>query len=99
MPVGIKRFALSVGFLGLANVAVSAHRAPAIVQPESYATALARLDGFALGLTEADRFSGVVLVARDGHVAFEKAYGKRDAEGNDPATVDTRFNLASAGKM
>ncbi|RAP56150.1 serine hydrolase domain-containing protein [Oleiagrimonas sp. MCCC 1A03011] len=65
----------------------------------SYATALARLDGFALGLTHADRFSGVVLVARDGRVLLDKAYGKRDAERSDPVTVDTRFNLASAGKM
>lgn len=67
--------------------------------PAGYTADLAQLDGYALGLTQADRFSGVVLVARDGHVLFEKAYGKRDAERNHPATVDTRFNLASAGKM
>ncbi|GLQ98210.1 hypothetical protein GCM10007863_26300 [Dyella mobilis] len=40
-----------------------------------------------------------MLVAKHGHVLFEKAYGKRDAKGDDPATLDTRFNLASAGKM
>lgn len=61
--------------------------------------ALARLDSFASALTKEDKFSGVVLVASDGHILFEKAYGKRDAKGNDPITVDTRFNLASAGKM
>lgn len=44
------------------------------------AVAMAQLDGFVLGLTEADRFSGVVLVARDGRILLEKAYGKRDAE-------------------
>jgi CubicO group peptidase (beta-lactamase class C family) len=61
--------------------------------------ALARFDSFASELTKEDKFSGVVLVARDGHILFEKAYGKRDARGNDPMTLDTRFNLASAGKM
>lgn len=63
------------------------------------AIALAQLDGFALGLTEADQFSGVVLVARDGRILFEKAYGKLDAEKDALATVETRYNLASAGKM
>jgi D-alanyl-D-alanine carboxypeptidase len=61
--------------------------------------ALARLDSFTSGLTKEGKFSGVVLVARNGHVLFEKAYGKRDAKGDDPVTLDTRFNLASAGKM
>ncbi|GGA44414.1 serine hydrolase domain-containing protein [Dyella nitratireducens] len=59
----------------------------------------ARLDSFTSGLTRENKFSGVVLVARNGHVLFEKAYGKRDAKGNDPIKLDTRFNLASAGKM
>jgi D-alanyl-D-alanine carboxypeptidase len=61
--------------------------------------ALARLDSFVSGLTKDGQFSGVVLVARNGHVLFEKAYGKRDAKGDDMNTLDTRFNLASAGKM
>jgi D-alanyl-D-alanine carboxypeptidase len=59
----------------------------------------ARLDNLASALTKEDKFSGVVLVARHGQVLFKKAYGKRDAKGNDPNTLDTRFNLASAGKM
>ncbi|HEY0662762.1 MAG TPA: serine hydrolase domain-containing protein [Lysobacter sp.] len=71
--------------------------------PAPDAIALAELDGFALGLEEANQFSGVVLVARDGHVLFEKAYGKTDEKVEEksdaPVTLDTRFNLASAGKM
>lgn len=98
MPFGAKWIAL-LGAILPAIVAMPAAGTSGAVQPEPYATALARLDGFALGLTEADRFSGVVLVARGGRVLLEKAYGKRDAEDDDPATVDTRFNLASAGKM
>lgn len=61
--------------------------------------ALSELDGFVLGLTEADAFAGVVLVAREGHVLLEKAYGRLDAEKEAQATIDARYNMASAGKM
>lgn len=70
-----------------------------VALPAGYTADLAQLDGYALGLTQADRFSGVVLVARDGRVVFERAYGKLDAERKALANIDTRFNLASAGKM
>lgn len=61
--------------------------------------ALARLDGFAQGLTAADRFAGVVLVARHGRVLMHRAYGRLDERGEAPVTPDARFNIASAGKM
>lgn len=61
--------------------------------------ALAQLDGFALGLTEAEQFAGVVLIAHNGHILFEKAYGLRDGNTEDGNTINSRFNLASAGKM
>ncbi|HUA80564.1 MAG TPA: serine hydrolase domain-containing protein [Dyella sp.] len=67
--------------------------------PQPDKAALARLDSFTSDLTKAHTFSGVVLVARDGRILFEKAYGKRDVKGDDPVKLDTRFNLASAGKM
>jgi D-alanyl-D-alanine carboxypeptidase len=63
------------------------------------AATLARLDGFAQGLTVADRFSGVVLVAEGDKIVFERAYGAADAVAGKSATTRTRFNLASAGKM
>lgn len=66
---------------------------------DEQAIALAELNGFALGLETAGQFSGVVLVARDGRVLFEQAYGKRDELQEARTTIDTRFNLASAGKM
>ncbi|MBB6183501.1 serine hydrolase domain-containing protein [Oleiagrimonas soli] len=82
------------------GVSTTAAAAPPSAGPdEAYAISLARLDGFAQGLTQAGKFSGVVLVARHGRVLFDKAYGKRDAERSDLATIHTRFNLASAGKM
>lgn len=63
------------------------------------AASLARLDGFAQGLTLAERFSGVVLVAEGGSIVFERAYGAADAVVGTPVSRQTRFNLASAGKM
>lgn len=62
-------------------------------------TAIAQLDGFALGLAAADRFSGVVLVAHGNRVLLEKAYGPADPERDQAATAGTRYNLASASKM
>ena len=44
-------------------------------------------------------FSGVVLIAKDDRVLFHKAYGFADRERKIPNTIDTRFHLASVGKM
>lgn len=95
----VSRMLLAVGMMSLPMAATPAVAASNGAPTPEYMADLAQLDGFALGLTETDRFSGVVLVARNGHVLLENAYGKRDAERSDPVTVDTRFNLASAGKM
>lgn len=77
---------------GCANTGKDAEKAASPV-------AVAQLDGYVLGLAQAEIFSGVLLVAKDGEILLERAYGKRDARGDDENTVDTRFNLASAGKM
>jgi CubicO group peptidase (beta-lactamase class C family) len=46
-----------------------------------------------------DRFSGAVLVAKNGKILFEHAYGFADHAFNVPNKVDTKFNLGSMGKM
>ena len=63
------------------------------------ARALAELDAYVADLADAGGFSGVVLVARDGEVLLERAHGRRDPQRAGAPTTDTRFNLASAGKM
>jgi CubicO group peptidase (beta-lactamase class C family) len=83
----------------IVTVSVTAAARPQNAQHRPEPEALAQLDGFARGLTLADQFSGVVLVARDGRVVFEKAYGKLDEKHDRPITTDSKFNLASAGKM
>lgn len=51
------------------------------------------------GLAQQGRFSGVVLAAVDGRPLFQKAYGMADRAANRPNALETRFNIASAGKM
>jgi CubicO group peptidase (beta-lactamase class C family) len=46
-----------------------------------------------------DRFSGTVLLAKDGKPVFEQAYGLADREHNVRNTLDTRFRLGSMNKM
>ena len=58
----------------------------------------------ALG-TEVDRamqrdwFSGAVLIAKDGQPVFAEAFGFADRAANLPNTLNTRFRIASIGKM
>ncbi|HEU4388815.1 MAG TPA: serine hydrolase domain-containing protein [Blastocatellia bacterium] len=47
----------------------------------------------------ADEFSGVVLIAREQHPVFEKAYGLASKEYNAPNRLDTKFNLGSINKV
>ena len=63
------------------------------------AEALAALETFAREEASADRFSGAVLVAKDGEVLFSKAYGLADRERETPNTVQTRFRIGSMNKM
>lgn len=69
------------------------------IEPTASDGALERLDAFVQGAADAGRFSGVVLVAKNGAVVFERAYGPRDEKVSDDLKVDTRFDLASAGKI
>jgi CubicO group peptidase (beta-lactamase class C family) len=57
------------------------------------------LDAFLRKLAEADGFSGAVLLAKDGRVLFEKAYGEANKDFGTPNRADTKFNLGSMNKM
>jgi CubicO group peptidase (beta-lactamase class C family) len=61
--------------------------------------ALAALATFVREEDSADRFSGAVLVAKEGEVLFSKAYGLADREQRIPNTVQTRFRIGSMNKM
>jgi CubicO group peptidase (beta-lactamase class C family) len=63
------------------------------------AQALAALTSRADQLAKNDQFSGAVLVARQGKVLLQKAWGRANRETGTPNTVDTQFRLGSMNKM
>ncbi len=57
------------------------------------------LDKFIDQLVTEDRFSGTVLVARDGVPIYTRAEGLASRRYNVPNTLNTKFNLGSMNKM
>lgn len=57
------------------------------------------LEAFVKKLVAADAFSGAFLVARDGEVIVEGAYGMANKDFAVPNNIDTKFNLGSMNKM
>lgn len=80
-------------------------RAPKIPAAERAAKKLTdaerarELEAYVQKLAEADVFSGAVLLAKDGKVIFEKAYGEASKDFGVANRVDTKFNLGSMNKM
>lgn len=59
----------------------------------------AEADQFVSSLTAETGFRGVVLVARHGHILFQKGYGDAVEEWSVANTPDTKFELASLTKQ
>jgi D-alanyl-D-alanine carboxypeptidase len=57
------------------------------------------LDGCIDRLVEEDRFSGAVLVAKDGEPIYKRAVGEACKRYGVPNRIDTKFNLGSMNKM
>jgi D-alanyl-D-alanine carboxypeptidase len=64
-----------------------------VVRPD-----LERIGAQLEAIAASGRFSGAVLIAKDGHPVFRRAYGLADRQARSPNTLRTRFNLASVGK-
>ena len=93
----MQRSALAAATL-LAGSALLAQDASAPVSPSmSPAELTAALDGWIAPQASSGTFAGVVLVAKDGRVLFERAYGTADREVGTPMSADLRFSLASIG--
>jgi CubicO group peptidase (beta-lactamase class C family) len=73
--------------------------APGGSTDEAMEKALAPVSAHAAWLAEQDRFSGAVLVAHNGEILLEDAWGLADREAGTPNTVDTRFRVGSINKM
>jgi CubicO group peptidase (beta-lactamase class C family) len=63
------------------------------------AAAIAALSKRAEDAAKDDLFSGAVLVARDGRILLERAWGMADRARPVIATADTKFRLGSMNKM
>ncbi len=60
--------------------------------------ALAALNGFAARMAKKDKFSGVLMVAKDGKPLYAKAFGTM-GPGRPANALDTKFYYASLGKL
>lgn len=60
---------------------------------------VARMDQVVRASSEADAFSGAVLVARDGRILLDQGYGLANREWNIPNDGDTKFRLGSLTKQ
>ncbi len=59
----------------------------------------AKADELVSAYAKQGKFSGAVLIAKDGKIVFEKAYGMANYEWNVPNSVDTKFRLGSITKQ
>jgi CubicO group peptidase (beta-lactamase class C family) len=71
---------------------------PKYTAPTGKAEFLSTLEKYLAAQVADDKFSGVVLVAKDDKPIFSKAYGLANREKNVPNNSDTKFNLGSINK-
>ncbi len=67
--------------------------------PNNRLELLATIEKFINDLVAADKFSGVVLVAKDDKPVFSRAYGFANKENKTPNNPETIFNLGSINKI
>lgn len=72
---------------------------PAITAQMPDAQIASTLDAWFGDLNRGGRFDGAVLVAHNGQAVFARAYGPADRAHNVASNTDTRFPLASIGKV
>jgi CubicO group peptidase (beta-lactamase class C family) len=72
----------------------------AVMPPKLAPLALIKaVDARASSRAAKDQFSGAILVAQNGRVLFQKAYGLADRARHKPNRLDTQFRFGSMGKM
>src|SRR5262249_40027036 len=92
--------AIAPGDGKLASVHIALEPPPRESAPPRPPEDVAReLGAFVDRLARDDVFSGVVLVTRGDDTVYAAARGAADRSASTPNTLDTRFNIASIGKM
>ena len=74
-------------------------QAAAPAQPLSQQAAMREVDRIAEAYAALGRFSGSVLIARDGREVFARGYGLADRAAGVAAAPDTRFDIGSLSKQ
>jgi CubicO group peptidase (beta-lactamase class C family) len=72
---------------------------PKFNAPSNKAEFLSTIEKYLNDEVSADKFSGVVLVAKDDKTIFSKAFGLANREDKTPNITDTKFNLGSINKI
>ncbi|HEX8492469.1 MAG TPA: serine hydrolase domain-containing protein [Pyrinomonadaceae bacterium] len=85
----------TVGFMNARRPAEAFPRGPKL----RWSEIVRRLNLYMEKVVAADKFAGVVLVARNSSPIFKKAYGMSDKPARTPNRIETKFNLASMNKM
>lgn len=80
-----------IAFTILLSFVISGHALAQDVTP--------KLDEYMNALVSQGRFTGSVLVARDGKIIFSKGYGQANSEWDIPNTPQTKFRLGSITKQ
>jgi CubicO group peptidase (beta-lactamase class C family) len=93
-----KTLALSMAVFFVSVTSIAASDQPAIVDGTVQGELAGRLDGLMKKL-EADGFSGVLLVAKDGGVILAKGYGMADRDKKIRVTADTVMCIGSVTKQ
>lgn len=93
----VNRLIILAALCLLAFQTVSAQNATAAVSSAQQVTA--KIDEYMKSAVEVERFSGSILVARDGQVIVSKGYGMANVELDVPNTPNTVFRLASITKQ
>lgn len=81
------------------RLALAALGAWAVVAAPAAAQDAQRMDQVVRAESEADAFSGAVLVAKDGQVLLDRGYGFANREWRAPNDGDTKFRLGSLTKQ
>lgn len=93
IKVRVNKIAVSIALCLLLGVNVAAQT------KVSNQDLTARVDEYLNALVRQDRFSGAVLLARDGKVLLSKGYGMANFEDETPNTPQTKFRLGSITKQ
>ena len=80
-------------------VAVSKPRPTAPLAARTDAAMVAELKQYIDKLTNADAFSGTVILAKNGKTLYAAAFGLADKDFNAPITLDTKFDVGTMNTM